>query len=91
VRFHLLPSQRVVAATLDGHAVTSAEVLRSHIHPLPLHRQGEYFPFGGVGTSPAPSAGCVAEFHLDWAAELIDGPSLRLLSVRIQDSAVNQD
>jgi hypothetical protein len=83
VRFHLLPAQTVVGATLDGAALSPAHVRTSHIEPLPAHQHMDYFPFGGAGSPPAPYAGRVAEFHLD-KADAGDGSAFRTVRVDIR-------
>ena len=64
LRVHLAPTQRVVAASLDGVEMLSDAV--QHIEPS--QDCTTTFPFEGAGAAPACKAGPVAELYIPASA-----------------------
>jgi hypothetical protein len=62
VRVHLLPGQRVVAASRNGAWVDAAAAVRI-IEPVDANSTSSsiFFPLGGIGAAPPAAAGSVAE------------------------------
>jgi len=59
VRLHLRPDQSCVSAIVDG-----TELGIVHIDPITERESYKFYPFGGVGTPPAPNAGKIAEIKV---------------------------
>ena len=72
VRLHLLPGQKLSSASVDGVAVVEGSGL-SHLLPVEAGSVEErsYFPFGGIGSSPAAGAGPVAEIQVPATASAV--------------------
>merc|ERR1712151_139987 len=64
VRFHLLPSERVTAATVEGRDAMGSTDIHFIAPRNDMLEDANFFPFAGAGTAPASKAGPVAELQV---------------------------